>query len=136
MPLEKGARKGTGESAGGAASGRGASWLRGAMRGMQGRVVQMMAVTGECARCLGARTTRTAMGHGVRCTWAHEVRGARVVCLSVCGFLVSGREETGEFLRRQFLARRRFLRHGRNGFYVRCGGLLYSIGLMNKVILV
>ena len=78
----------------------------------------MMAVMGECARCLSARTTRTAMGHGVlECTLVHRVRGARVVCVSVCEFLMLVREETGEFLRRQFLARRRFLRHGRNGFY-------------------
>ena len=51
-------------------------------------------------------------------TWPHAPWPPRAwVCVSVCGFLVSGREETGEFLRRQFLARRRFLRHGRNGFY-------------------
>ena len=41
----------------------------------------------------------------------------RVRLLTAVRFLTEACEETGEFLRRRFLARGRFLRRGSNGFY-------------------
>ena len=59
------------------------------------------------ASVLGRLAQQWAMACGARGRMGC-VRGAPVVCESVCGFLMSVREETGGFLRRRFLARRRF----------------------------
>ena len=57
--------------------------------------------------------------------WAAQLRAemagvrvcVRVRFLTAVRFLTEACEETGEFLRRRFLARGRFLRRGSNGFY-------------------
>ena len=75
------------------------------MRGMQGRVGQVMAVTGDVrdAFVLGQLAQRN-RPWCLECTWAHRVHVGRGWCVCLCAgfFLVSGRES--EFLRRQFLA--------------------------------